>query len=157
MTPVSDRCSSTILCASADQEAFEALGYRLGDAKARGFDGEEVPGAVIMIDHDAPGGHYDELIAMKGTAFVAHNTACPGVWGDHRIASDGRAVAYAEALHESNYPAIRVNPEEGILEDDLNAARSYWQVYANAMKTITEQAEQTAHEGRDVDEVDFKG
>jgi hypothetical protein len=126
-------------------------------AKARGFDKEEVPGAVIMIDHDALEGHYDEPMAMKGTAFVAHNTACPGVWGDHHIASDGFGVAYAKALYESDYPAAQVTPEEGILEEDLGAARSYWQVYGNAIKSIKEQAEQTADEGRDADEVDFQG
>ena len=153
---MSDRCSSTILCSSADQEVFERLGYRLEDTQPRTFDGDEATGAVIMTDDEASGGHYDELTAMRGIPFVARNTACPGVWGDHLIASDGREWAYTEALYESNYPAVRVSRDGRTLDEDLDASRLYWRVYANALESIMDRAKQTACEGRELDEVDFK-
>ena len=141
---MSDRCSSTVVCPAGDQEVFENLGYRLEDAKARTFDGDEVPGAVIMIDDEAAGGHYDELTAMKRIPFVARNAACVSVWEDHIIASDGREWAYTEALQESNYPAVRVNRDGRVLEEDLASARSYWQVYANALEGIKKRATRAA-------------
>jgi hypothetical protein len=153
---MSDKCASTILCSSVDLEVFERLGYRLEDEMARDLDGGEIPGAVVMLDDKAPGGHYDELIGMKGIAFVVRNSACSGVWGDHLMASDAHELAYAEALHESNYPAVRVSSDGEVLKDDLDAARSYWQVYANAIEAIKGKAEQIVPQGRDLDEVDFK-
>jgi hypothetical protein len=62
---------------------------------------------------------------------------------DYR-ASDGREWVYAEALFESHYPAVRVNREGAILADDLATARSYWRVYARALKAIEEGREQAS-------------
>jgi hypothetical protein len=35
-------------------------------------------------------------------------SSCPGAYGDHLIVSDGKEWHHSEALHESNYPAVRV-------------------------------------------------
>jgi len=45
---------------------FEKIGYRLEESKALSADGEEIPGAVVMVDEQADYGHYDELTALKG-------------------------------------------------------------------------------------------
>ncbi|HEV2416509.1 MAG TPA: hypothetical protein VGX94_01765 [Terriglobia bacterium] len=137
---MSDRCSSTVLCSVGNQEVFQRLGYRRQEAEALTFEGNEIAGAVLMTDDEAVGGHYDDLTSMKGIPFVASNTACPGVWGDHLIASDGHECVYVETLAESNYPAVRVNPDGEVLPADLVTARSYWQVYNRALRVFEERA-----------------
>lgn len=96
---MSDRCSSTLVCSAEDREVFENLGYHLEETKALDLDGAEVPGAVLMTDDEASEGHYDELTGMQRIPFVASNTACPGVWGDHLLTSSGEEWAYSESLH----------------------------------------------------------
>lgn len=135
---MSDRCSSTVRCCVIDLEFFQRLGYRLEKAEAPGFEGNEIAGAVVTTDAGAAGGHYDDLTAMKGIPFIARNTACPGVWGDHMIASDGHGWVYVETLAESNYPAARLNPAGEFLPADPATARSYWQVYDQALKVFEE-------------------
>lgn len=141
---MADRCVSTMLCSEADQQIFEKLGYRRDRAQALNNDGEEIRGAIVMIDEQAAGGHYDELTTLKGVVFVASNTACPGVFGDHLIAADGSKWAYAEALSESNYPAVRVNRDGSIFNEDLATARSYWQVHARALEALEKRTQQSS-------------
>jgi hypothetical protein len=135
---MADRCASTALVSRSDMEFFETLSYHLETAQALSAEGEEIAGAVVMIDEQAAGGHYDALTDLKGIPFVVLNAACPGVFGNHLLVSDGGEWDYAEALFESNYPAVRVNRDGGILADDLATARSYWRVYAQALKAIEE-------------------
>jgi hypothetical protein len=73
-------------------------------------DGNEVPSAVVMVDEEANNGHSDELNALTSVPFLPCNGSCPGAFGDHLIVSDGTKWHYSEALHESNYPAVRVEP-----------------------------------------------
>src|SRR5260370_34664298 len=61
-----------------------------------------------MVDEQANYGHYDELTALTGIPFLVCGGACPGAYGDHLIVSDGKEWHHSEALHESNYPAVRV-------------------------------------------------
>lgn len=137
---MADRCRSTVLCSAADHHVFEKLGYRLDVAQALNSDGDEIPGAIGMVDDQAAEGHYAELTALKDVPFVVSNTARPGVFGDHLIASDGCEWAYAEALSESNYPAVRVNRDGSIFKDEVATARSYWRVYQNAIEFIRARA-----------------
>lgn len=139
-----DYCISTLICVKQDQAIFEAIGYRLDSAELFLLDGEGIPDAIVMMDDHAAGGHYDELTKLKNAPFVASNTACRGVFGDHLLASDGRGRAYAEALCESICPAVRVNPDGGISSADLADARSYWQVYNRAVETFKRPASSTA-------------
>lgn len=67
---MADRCTSTAICSNVDRRSFETLGYRLDPAQALKLDGEEIPGAVVMIDEQAAGYHYDELTALSGIPFV---------------------------------------------------------------------------------------
>ncbi|HEX5481857.1 MAG TPA: hypothetical protein VFZ08_04450 [Terriglobia bacterium] len=135
-----DRCTSTAICSKADQNTFETLGYRLDPSQVLNIDGEEISNAIVMIDEQTAGGHYDELTALKNLPFIVSNSACPGVFGDHLLTSDGTEWAYTEALAESNYPAVRVNPGGEVLSTDLAAARSYWGVHARALKAFEERA-----------------
>lgn len=137
---MADRCTSTAICSKADQKTFETLGYRLDPSQVLNIDGEEIPNAIVMIDEQAAGGHYDELTTLKGLPFVVSNSACLGVFGDHLMVSDGAEWVYTEALVESNYPAVRVNPGGEVLSTDLTAARSYWEVHARALKAFEERA-----------------
>lgn len=139
-----DYCISTLICAKRDQAIFEAMGYRLDSAELFLLDSEDIPDAVVMMDDHAPGGHYDELTKLKNAPFVASNTACRGVFGDHLLASDGREWAYAEALCESICPAVRVNPEGGTSSADLADAHSYWRVYTRAVELFKQPANSTA-------------
>jgi hypothetical protein len=123
---MTDRCTSTAICSKADQKTFETLGYQLDPSQALNIDGEEISNAIVMIDEQAAGGHYDALTDLKGIPFIVFNAACPGVFGDHLLVSEGGEWDYAEALFESNYPGVRVNRDGGILADDLATARSYW-------------------------------
>lgn len=135
-----DRCTSTAICSKADQKTFGTLGYRFDASRVLNLDGEEISNAIIMIDEQAAGGHYDELTALKDLPFVVSNSACPGVFGDHLMVSDGAVWVYTEALVESNYPAVRVNPGGEVLSADLATARSYWQVYARMIKAFEKRA-----------------
>ncbi len=145
---MADRCTSTALCVRRDQKIFEKLGYRLDAAQALNTDGDGIPGAVVMIDEQAAGGHYDELTALKDIPFVVSNAACPGAYGDHLIGSTGSEWIYAEALSESNYPAVRVKPDGGIVGEALATAGQYWQVYAKALKAFEERAPDPSNESR---------
>lgn len=147
---MADRCTSTAICSKADQKTFETLGYRFDPSQVLNIDGEEISNAIIMIDEQAAGGHYDELTALKNVPFIVSNSARPGVFGDHLLTSDGTEWAYTEALAESNYPAVRVNPGGEVLSADLATARSYWQVYARAIKAFEKRARgsSNAHGGK---------
>jgi hypothetical protein len=43
---------------------------------------------------------------------------------------------YAEALHESNYPAVRVEREGVIQQTAVEEATKYWCVYKSAVAAI---------------------
>lgn len=136
-----DYCISTLICAKRDQAIFEAMGYCLESAEPFLLDGEEIPDAIVMMHDHAPGGHYHELTKLKSAPFVASNTACRGVFGDHLLASDGSEWAYAEALCESWYPAVRVNHDGAIAPSDLTDVCAFWNVYNSALKQMKQRAE----------------
>ena len=133
---MSDKCYSTLVCAHRDNDIFEKLGYRLEESRALSADGNEVPGAVVMVDEEASNGHYDELTALSGIPFFVCNGSCPGAYGDHLIVSDGKHWRYSEALHESNYPAVRVESNGVVRGSEVDEAREYWKVYDSALAAI---------------------
>lgn len=137
---MADRCFSTLICAKADREIFEEMGYKTDESQALTVDGDEIPHVQVMVDEEAPGGNYDELTALKDVPFLVSNTGCRGAFGDHLLVSDGENWSYAESLHESNYPAVRVNPEGSVSNEDLENARKYWQVYAAAVEAFKRRA-----------------
>src|SRR3989337_1055215 len=102
-----------------------------GGTQALTFDGPKQGGRTKwLVDEEAAGGHYSELTALKGVPFLVSNTGCRGVFGDHLLVSDGENWSYVESLHESNYPAVRVNRDGGVSDEDLQNAQKYWQGYA---------------------------
>lgn len=131
-----DRCYSTLVCAERDSSIFEKIGYRLEESPALAVDGKKIPGAVVMADEEANNGHYDELTALAGIPFLVCNGACPGAFGDHLIVSDGQEWHYSEALHESNYPAVRVESGGVIQGSEVDDATKYWTVYSSAVVAI---------------------
>jgi len=131
-----ERCYSTLICAERDKDIFEKMGYRLEESKALSADGNEIPGAVVMVDEQANYGHYDELTALTGIPFLVCGSSCPGAYGDHLIVSDGKEWHHSEALHESSYPAVRVEFEGVILDSEVEDARKYWNVYSMAVAAI---------------------
>jgi hypothetical protein len=131
-----DRCYSTLVCAERDKDAFEKMGYKLQESRALSVDGGEIPGAVVMAAEEANNGNYDELTALTGIPFIVCNGSCPGAFGDHLIVSDGKEWHYSEALHESNYPAIRVEAGGVVQAAEVNDARTYWRVYESAVAAI---------------------
>jgi len=137
-----DRCYSTVICSVKDQATFEALGYRCEAAEAVTFEGENIPNVLVMVAPEASQGNYDELTGLKGVPFLVSNAASPGAFGDHLMASDGKEWSYAEALWESNYPAVRVKPEGEILSEDLKSATDYWRIYYAALEAFKEHATQ---------------
>src|SRR5712692_5174004 len=128
-----DRCYSTLVCAKRDKDVFEKLGYRLEESQALSADGNEIPGAVVMVDEQANYGNYDELTSLTGIPFLVCGSSCPGAYGDHLIVSDGKEWQYSEALHESNYPAVRVEFGGLIRAPELDDARRYWNLYSTAV------------------------
>ena len=128
-----DRCYSTLVCASPDKDIFEKLGYRLEESQALSANGNEIPGAVVMVDEEANNGNYDELTALTGIPFLVCNGCCRGAYGDHLIVSDGKDWHYSEALHESNYPAVRVESDGVVRSSKAQDARKYWNVYSRAI------------------------
>ena len=137
---MADRCFSTLICARADQHLFERLGYKAAESQALTVDGDEISGVQVMVDEEAAGGNYDEMIALRGVPFLVSNTGCRGAFGDHLVVSDGENWSYAESLHESNYPAVRVNRDGSVSNEDLKNAQRYWQVYATALKAFKRRA-----------------
>ena len=137
---MADRCFSTLICAKTDQNTFQEMGYKADESQALTVDGEEIPDVQVMIDEEAAGGHYDELTALKGVPFLVSNTGCRGVFGDHLLASDGENWSYVESLHESNYPAVRVNRDGGISDEDMENALRYWQVYTATLEAFKRRA-----------------
>ena len=133
---MSDRCYSTLVCAKQDKDIFEKMGYRLEESQALSEDGNEIPGAVVMVNEEANNGHYDELTALTDIPFLVCNGSCPGAYGDHLIVSDGKEWHYSEALHESNYPAVRVEFGGVIQSSEVDDARKYWTVYSTAVAAI---------------------
>ncbi len=133
---MADRCYSTLICAKTDQNIFQEMGYKADESQALAVDGEEMPDVQVMIDEEAAGGHYDELTTLKGVPFLVSNTGWGGVFGDHLMASDGENWSYTESLHESNYPAVRVNQDGGISPQDMENAYGYWQVYAATLEAF---------------------
>jgi hypothetical protein len=131
-----DRCYSTLVCAERDKDVFEKMGYRLEESKALSADGSEIPGAIVMVDEQANYGHYDELTTLKGIPFLVCGSSCPGAYGDHLIVSDGKEWHHCEALHESNYPAVRVEFGGVIRGSEVDDARKYWMVYSTAVAKI---------------------
>src|SRR6267143_5371196 len=131
-----DRCYSTVVCGKRDKYVFEKMGYRLEESQALSADGNEIPGAVVMVDEQANYGHYDELTALTGIPFLVCGSSCPGAYGDHLIVSDGKEWHYSEALHESNYPAVRVEFSGVIRDSEVEDAREYWMVYSTAVAAI---------------------
>lgn len=139
-----DRCYSTLICAERDKDIFEKMGYRADESKALSVDGNEIPGAVVMVNEEANNGHYDDLTALTGAPFLACNGSCPGAYGDHLIVSDGQEWHYSEALHESNYPAVRVEPGGIVQHSEVDDARKYWHIYESAVATIRTTATKVA-------------
>lgn len=137
---MSDRCFSTLICAKTDEATFQKIGYKAQESEAMTVDGDEIPDVQAMIDEEAGGGHYSELTALKGVPFLVSNTGCSGVFGDHLLASDGENWSYVESLHESNYPAVRVNRHGGISDEDLGNAGTYWQVYTATLEAFKRRA-----------------
>jgi hypothetical protein len=131
-----DRCYSTLVCAGTDKDVFEKLGYRLDDSRPLSADGNEIPGAVVMVEEAANNGNYDELTVVTGIPFFVCNSCCPGAYGDHLIVSDGKDWHYSEALPESNYPAVRVEIGGLIRDSEVDEARKYWKVYDSALAAI---------------------
>ena len=131
-----DRCCSTLICAERDTDAFEKMGYRLEESQALSVDGNKIPSAVVMVDEEADNGNYDELTALTDIPFLVCNGSCPGAYGDHLIASDGKEWHYSEALHESNYPAVRVEFGGVIRNAEVDDARKYWTLYLTAVAAI---------------------
>jgi hypothetical protein len=120
------------------------MGYRLEESQALTVDGDEIPGAVVMVDEEASSGNYDELTALTGIPFLACNGSCPGAYGDHLIVSDGKEWHYSEALHESNYPAVRVESGGAIQNSEVDSARKYWTVYSTAIEAFKRAALKTS-------------
>ena len=143
---MADRCFSTLICAKADQNIFEEMGYKTDESQALTVDGDEMPDVQVMVDEEAAGGNYDELTALKGVPFLVSNTGCRGAFGDHLLVSDGENWSYAESLHESNYPAVRVNRDGGVSNEDLENAQKYWHVYAAALEAFKRRAAQPGGE-----------
>ena len=133
---MADRCYSSLVCAQRDKGIFEKMGYRLERSEAMSADGNEIPGAIVMVDEQANEGNYDELTALSGIPFLVCNGSCPGALGDHLIVSDGKQWHYCEALHESNYPAVRVEMGGVIREAEVADATKYWTVYSSAVAEI---------------------
>jgi hypothetical protein len=130
------RCYSTLVCAERDRDIFEKIGYRLEESHALSVDGNRIPGAVVMVDGDANYGNYDALTALTDIPFLVCNGSCPGAYGDHLIVSDGKQWCHSEALHESNYPAVRVEYGGVIRGSEVDDARQYWIVYSTAVAAI---------------------
>ncbi len=137
-----DRCYSTLVCSERDRDLFEKMGYGLEESKALSADGKEISCAIVMVDEQANNGHYDELTALTGVPFLVCNGSCPGAYGDHLIVSDGKEWHYCEALHESNYPAVRVEYGGVIRDSEVDDARKYWTVYSGAVAAIKRTAQQ---------------
>ena len=137
---MADRCYSTLICAKTDQNTFQEMGYKADESQALTVDGEEIPDVHVMIDEEAAGGHYDQLTALKGVPFLVSNTGCRGAFGDHLLASDGENWSYVESLHESNYPAVRVNRDGGISDEDMDNSHRYWQIYAATLEAFKRRA-----------------
>ena len=131
-----DRCYSTLVCAERDKAIFETMGYKSDGSKALTVDGNEISGAVVMVDEEANNGHYDDLTALTDAPFLVCNGSCPGAFGDHLIVSNGKEWHYSEALHESNFPAVRVEPGGVVQRSELDNARKYWHVYDAAVASI---------------------
>ena len=131
-----DRCYSTVVCAERDKDVFEKMGYKLQESRALSVDGGEIPGAVVMAAEEANNGNYDELTALTRIPFIVCNGSCPGAFGDHLIVSDGTEWHYSEALHESNYPAVRVDLGGVVQPAEVDDAREYWTVYSEAIAAI---------------------
>jgi len=100
-----DRCYSTLVCAKRDKDVFEKMGYRLEESQALSADGNEIPGAVVMVDEQANYGNYDELTSLTGIPFLVCGSSCPGAYGDHLIVSDGKEWQYSEALQLPRCPS----------------------------------------------------
>jgi hypothetical protein len=132
-----ERCYSTLVCAGRDKDIFEKMGYRLEESKALSADGKDIPGAVVMVDDQANYEHYDKLTGLTGIPFLVSGSACPGAYGDHLIVSDGKEWHHSEALHESNFPAVRVEFGGLIRDSEVDDARNYWRVYATAVAALS--------------------
>ena len=134
------RCCSTLVCAERGKDVFEKMGYWVEEAKALSADGKEIPGAVVMVDEQANYGHYDELIALTGIPYQACGSAFPGAYGDHLIVSGGEEWQHSEALHESNYPAVRVEFGGVVHTSEIEDAKKCWAVYSTAVAAIRRHA-----------------
>ena len=130
-----DRCCSTLVCAAQNKTTFEKMGYSKQEGPALTVDGNDIPNAVVMFAEEAGNGNYDALTALKGIPFIVCNGSCRGAFGDHLIVSDGKEWHYSEALHESNYPSVRVEPD-GVRYSEVDDARKYWRVHASTVVAI---------------------
>ena len=74
-----DRCYSTLICARPDAGVFEKMGYTIQDGQAITVDGDDIPGAVVMIAEEAENGKYDELTSLQGIPFIVCNDAVRAV------------------------------------------------------------------------------
>lgn len=128
-----ERCYLTLVCAKQDKDVFEKMGYRLEESKPLSGDGKEIPGAVVMVDEQANYGHYDDLTTLISIPFLVCGGSCPGAYGDHLIVSDGKEWHHSEALHESSYPAVRVEYGGVIRGSEVDGARKYWMAHSTAV------------------------
>ncbi len=83
-----------------------------------------------MFAEEAANGNYDPLTNLKGVSFIVCNGSYSGTFGDHLIVSDGKEWHYSEALHESSYPAVRVEPGGTVQSAEVDDARKYWAAYS---------------------------
>lgn len=103
-------------------------------------DGNETSNSIVMADREAVGGHYEERTTLIGTPFLVCNGARHGVYGDPLLASDGKDCCYVDALHESSYPAVRVEPSGVIAWSEVEGGRKYWGVYGAASPQLSKEA-----------------
>ncbi len=106
-----DRCCSTLICAERDKDVFEKMGYRLEESQALPADGNEIPGAVVMVDEQANNANYDELTALTGIPFLVCNGSCPGAYGDHLLVFDGRDGTTPMLYMRATIPLFESNSE----------------------------------------------
>jgi hypothetical protein len=83
-----------------------------------------------MFAEEAANGNYDPLTNLKGVSFIVRNGSYSGTFGDHLIVSDGKERHYSEAVHESSYPAVRVEPGGTVQSAEVDDARKYWAAYS---------------------------
>jgi hypothetical protein len=92
------------------------MGHRLEESQALSADGNEIPGAVVVVDEKANNGHYDKLTALTDFPFLGCNGSCP---------------------------AVRVELGGEIRSAEVDDARKYWMVYSTAVAAFSRDVTRT--------------